>query len=316
MGHLTLKATRSRRFTKPRSIRSAKVHRTSGRAVSHGALVGLGLGLVVTAVVFVLAVLASSRGSQEGLGAVLMAGKAVTYGIALLPLVGAALGRFMLKKKRPWRYTWGVFPLVVLCVGVVVAGLAAMLWSIFGQGAWEQMRTARREQWAIVNTSNNDVFNVSLYGDPEQKPDLYDGNHHAPATAATAATAATPASLQPSDAETPRWSPGQTVIVTWQRIVPCAGATATPCGGNGDLLTATARLPRYTGVQNKAFVAVFLPDDKLRIDIADSKNFDGRVGATADDALVAQGEVLSCTRAAGSSSSAAPKDNCTARQPP
>lgn len=310
MGHLTLKATRSRPFTKPRSIRSAKVHRTSGRAVSHGALVGLGLGLVVTAVVFVLAVLASSRGSQEGLGAVLMAAKAVTYGIALLPLVGAALGRFMLKKKRPWRYTWGVFPLVVLCVGVVVAGLAVLLWSIFGQGAWEQMHAARREQWAIVNTSGNDVFNVSLYGDPEQKPDLYDGGHHAPATPTTRV------SLQQSDAETPRWSPGQTVIVTWQRIVPCAGAGTAPCGGNSDLVTATAHLPRYTGVQNKAFVAVFLPDDKLRIDLADPQSFDGRVGATPDDALVAQGEVLSCARAAGSASTTAPKDNCTARQPP
>jgi hypothetical protein len=266
---------------------SSKSLRSALRAVILGICVGVALGLILTAAIYVLALLAVDlfdlRGSWAAVGLADIVVKVIVFGMPMLPLAGGLLGGFLLKKKRPARFTWGVFPLAILPLGALLGGLAAVLWVAVGQDAWKQMQDARQTQWAIVNDSRDDLFNIALYTDPTLGPGFYLGDH-SPQTSVAA-----PVSLNTSNTMTPRWSADRTVVVSWQRIVTCHEPNQPHCGGNGDLLSANVHLPHYSGSWNKAFIIVFLPEDKVRIEIVDRRSFNGKVMIPANDVLVTQG---------------------------
>lgn len=88
---------------------------------------------------------------------------------------------------------------------------------------------------------------------------------------------------------TSRWSADRTIMVSWQRTVPCHYPNQSNCGGDGELLSADVHLPRYSGSWNKAFIVVFLPEDRVRIDVVDRRSFSGSVVIATNDEFVAQG---------------------------
>lgn len=266
---------------------SSKNLRSALRAVILGVGVGVVLGLILTAAIYVLALLAVSlfdlRGSWAAVDLAGILVKVIVFGMPMLPLAGGLLGGFLLKEKRKARFTWCMFPLAILPLGALLGGLAAVLWVAVGQDAWKQMQNARQAQWAIVNESTNDLFNIALYTDPMLGPGFYVGDH--PPQASPAAQV----SLSTSDTMTPRWSADRTIVASWQRIVTCYEPNQPHCGGNGDLLSANVHLPRYSGSWNKAFIIIFLPEDKVRIEVVDRRSFNGRVVIPANDVLVTQG---------------------------
>lgn len=149
---------------------ASKSQRSTVRAVILGALVGMALGLILTIAIFFLALLYVSifnlRGSWAGVGIGFFVGKVAAFGTPVLPLAGGLLGGFLLKEKRPARFTWGVFLLAIIPLGALLGGSAAVLWSAVGRDAWDRMQNARQAQWAIVNDSTNDLFNIAYIPTP------------------------------------------------------------------------------------------------------------------------------------------------------
>ena len=260
--------------------------RPLARAMALGLFIGLACAFALAVLAFLGSALYVEAARLQGTWSALAAGLGAVYvaasgGIAL-PLAGLLLGGRWLRTRRRPRFTFLYFPLALLAAAALMIAAAWGAWAGGGRDAWDRMQTARRLQWAFANRSSNEIVHADFYLDPLRGPD---GDAWEPLVPAA------PATLHAGEAITPAWSPDRTVKVSWQRIVPCGPSSPPRCGGNGDLLEAQVRLPRYSGRWNKAYVLVFLPHDRVAIDVVDRRRFDGRANATPDAALAAQGEL-------------------------
>lgn len=266
----------------PASANSAATQRTRWRACALGLLIGLGAGLLIASAVFFGSSLYANVTGIHGwdaLGLALMSLYGAALSIPLFVLAGGALGAFRLRHPRGWRFTYLWFPLALIPVVLLAGTVCVTLWATVGHKTWERLQEARHLQWAVANRSPDDIFGISLYSDPSQAPEGYAWQHF---------TADMPIVLQTSESIAPGWSAQRTLTVSWQRILPCTAADPTACHGNGDRLEAVVHLPRYAGSWNKAYVAVFLPHDRVGIVVIDRDGFTGTVQPP-QEALVVQG---------------------------
>lgn len=258
--------------------------RSLPRAIGLGLLIGLVFALLLAIAAFFGVSIYEDVHHQQGSWSSLGAALALLYGIAigtpLLILAGGVLGGCWLRKRRRRRFTFLWFPLSLLPVAALAATLGFGLWHFGGRAAYERLQQARHLHWAIANRSPDDIFSISFFMDPTQAPDGYAWQHFTPDL---------PVELQPSETVTPGWSAKRTVLVSWQRVAPCGAAVVTHCGGDGELLQARVTLPHYGSRWNKAYVLVFLPHDRVGVEVVDSRDFDGRVNDTLPEAQVAKG---------------------------
>lgn len=255
-------------------------------AMGLGLLIGLACALALAILAFLGSSLYVQTGRLQGTWSALGAGLGAAYlavsGSVVLPLAGLLLGGRWLRMRRRRRFTFLYFPLALFPVAALIMAVAWGAWAGGGRDAWDRVQTARRLQWAFANRSSNAIVHADFYLDPLKSPD---GDAWEPLTPAA------PVVLHSGEAITPAWSAERTVIVSWQRILPCGSPDTLHCGGDGDLLEAHVRLPRYSGRWNKAYVVVFLPHDRVAIAVVDRRRFDGKVNAFPEEALAAQGEL-------------------------
>ena len=255
--------------------------RSLSRAIALGLLIGLVFAVVLAAAVFfgtdIYIDAFRLGGSWSSLGLALVTVFGIAIGAPLLILAGGILGAYRLRTRRSRRFTYLWFPLSLLPI-VALAGAAGIgVWVGGGRRLWEHLQQARHLQWAIANRSQDDIFDISFYMDPASRPLGYAWEHFTPAM---------PVELHTSESVMPGWPSERTVTVAWQRIVPCSPAVTAHCGGDGELLQAQVPVPRYGWRWNKAYVLVFLPHDRVGIDIVDRGHFDGRVSGALPAALV------------------------------
>lgn len=210
-----------------------------------------------------------------------LAGLVFLFGTPLYALAGGVLGRFLLREKRSLLFTYCAIPLTTILGSLAVAG------GIFyiAITARTHIRDARQLDIAFVNYTSSEINGIDLYPDPQQR------------TVETMVSfppyerGATPVALYTLDKVLP-WTAKSTINITWTRYVPCPDnrriSPTSPCE---DLVMfkAEAHLPYYSGTWNKDLIVVFLPQDKVRMEVINRAHFDGKINLPPDDVYVVQG---------------------------
>jgi hypothetical protein len=259
--------------------------RSTLKAVVPGAVISAVWALVLAVVIFMWVSPDFRRGgNSSNVDDELLSVSFILFcGAPLYALVGGVLGHFQLRKKRSLLFTWCVIPLTAILGSLAVGGSIYYIVTTVRT----RIEDARQLDVAFVNYASSEIDGIDLYTDPRQRP----GDTVRPGTDFQPyQNGVTEVSLYTIDRTLP-WTANATVHISWWREVPapCPHKTIKPPCVDSATFSAEAHLPHYSGTWNKNLVVIFLPQDKVRMEVIDRSHFGGKIALPPDDEYVVQG---------------------------
>jgi hypothetical protein len=243
-----------------------------GAALSAVAWVVLGIAVIG---------LGGYRG-MDGLGVIAIFQGLLPY----IAVAGGICGWFALRKRKysPGRAAWLVPPIAIALV-VIPAALMDGGERMFND-RFPELSDLRV---AYVNYSGHWVRNIGIEGMSYERDDP-----RAPILRTLPPGATATATPGISIGRTPDWTSSSSLSVSWWR--PAAPDTAADSAATAPALMMMARvaIPEYTSRLGKVLVVVFLPHDRVRVQVHTRLFSDNRITRPAEDELVAQGKLARC----------------------
>jgi hypothetical protein len=243
-------------------------------------------GAALSAVVWVvLGIAVIGLGGYRGMDGLVLV--ALFLGLLqYIAVAGAICGWFALRKRKysPRRAAWLVPPIAIALV-VIPATLIAEGERMFNK-KFPELRDLRV---AYVNYSSHWIRNIGIEGMSYERD-----NPRAPILRTLPEGATATATPGISIGRTPDWSSSSSLSISWWR--PAATDTAAGSAATAPALMMEARvaIPEYTSQFGKVLVVVFLPHDRVRVQVHTRLFSDNLITQPAEDELVAQGKLARC----------------------
>lgn len=265
--------------------------RSRWKAAALGAAIGASITLII-AVTLLFSLHAPAGGGFGGaLGQALFLVTLLLGGVPLTGILGGIAGMVLLRQKRSLRYALWVIPLtaILLPALIIVAGIYAI------DGIQHRMADYRFDhslRVAVVNYAAAPITEVNLalmktayagrikefqeqefYMDDKTVTTLDDRTWNI-------------------DIPLPAWKPSLALDVSWKRPTHGDQFLHSSPGIVEDSaeLHAVVQVPHYDGTYGKVLMIVFLPNDRIRMEVVDSQNAHREV-ARMIDTVAAQGVV-------------------------
>lgn len=256
-----------------------------------GATIGIIESLILLAAALGLGLLTTKGGSYAALGFAGIMDFLCIFGAPIFILLSTVFGTFLLRQKRSWLYSFLILPATVIPSAVVVC-----IVGIYIHHKLDDRRLAAEIQMIndviphemIVNYSQNPITNVRMLPFSSGYPtsSLVDLTEYPPLDRSKDAT--------PEVEEihgAPDWTPMTEVEVYWARPAHGGAFKHLQGGQIGNSIDLRAKVPvaLFQGRKHKGFEIIFLPDDKVRVDVVDMDKFDGKVNMPADNTMAVKG---------------------------
>ncbi|SFS12139.1 Protein of unknown function [Dyella sp. OK004] len=257
--------------------------RSRWKAAAFGAAIGALITLIIAVILLFSLHSPASGGLGGALGQAIFLVMLLVGGVPLTGILGGIAGMVLLRKKRSLRYALWVIPLtaILLPALIIVVGFCA----IDGiQHSLADYRFDHSLRVAVVNYAPAPVTEVNL----ELMKTAYAGRIKEFQEQVFYPNNQTVTTLDNNtwniDIPLPPWKPSLALDVSWKRSTHDDQFLHSSPGiveDSGEL-HAVVRVPRYEGTSGKVLMIVFLPNDRVRMEVVDSQSSHREVARTTD----------------------------------